>query len=176
MISDFSLSTSTGSSESTIYCAIADNSFPESWRLRLTFDGKFKNSRLLFTWKMQDFLISGPDEDERGSGLVKRPWREWWAATFEVDSDGRVAAGIDGEAAMLTPPLRFEIMPLVLRVRIARAHPGASPSAGIPDSARDTAVALMRIAGGRDQATPALHSVSDRQITNDRQPRHDGHL
>ena len=121
-------------------------------------------------------VISGPDEDERGSGLVKRPWREWWAATFEVDSDGRVAAGIDGEAAMLTPPLRFEIMPLVLRVRIARAHPGASPSAGIPDSARDTAVALMRIAGGRDQATPALHSVSDRQITNDRQARHDGHL
>ena len=45
-------------------------------------------------------------------------------------------AGIDGEAAMLAAPLRFDIHPHVLRVRIARRHPGASPSARMPESLR----------------------------------------
>ena len=38
-----------------------------------------------------------------------------------------IAAGIDGEALMLDAPLRFRIRPGVLRVRIARKHPGARP-------------------------------------------------
>ena len=42
-------------------------------------------------------------------------------------------AGIDGEAVKLEPPLRFRIRPGVLRVRIARRHPGASPSAMLPE-------------------------------------------
>ena len=33
------------------------------------------------------------------------------ADQFEVGSDSQVAAGIDGEAAMLDPPLRFRIRP-----------------------------------------------------------------
>ncbi len=98
---------------------------------------------------------------------MKRPWREWSAATFEVDSDSQVAAGIDGEAAMLTPPLRFEIMPLALRVRIARAHPGASPSAGIPDSAWDTARALVRMAAGHESPNLTDHDAPDHQTIND---------
>ena len=52
--------------------------------------------------------------------------------TFEVDADSPVPAGIDGEALVLDPPLRFRIRPAVLRVRIARQHPGASPSARRP--------------------------------------------
>jgi hypothetical protein len=64
-----------------------------------------------------------------------------------------VHAGIDGEAATLEPPLRFEIHKRVLRVRIAPAHPGASPSALLPDSFSGTASALLRIAGGRDPVT-----------------------
>ena len=59
-------------------------------------------------------------------------------------------AGIDGEATTLEPPLRFRIRPGVLRVRIARAHPGASPSAGLPSGAGATLRALVRIAAGRD--------------------------
>ena len=67
------------------------------------------------------------------AGALQRPWREWSAPTFEVDADRPVAAGIDGEALMLDPPLSFRIRPGVLRVRIARKHPGASPSATAPE-------------------------------------------
>ena len=57
---------------------------------------------------------------------------------------------------MLDPPLRFRIRPGVLRVRIARKHPGASPSAMAPDGPWDGVVELARIALGRAQkpATP----------------------
>ena len=71
----------------------------------------------------------------QAQALRQRRWREWTAPTFEVDSDEPVPAGIDGEALKLDPPLRFRIRPGVLRVRIAPAHPGASPSALAPDGA-----------------------------------------
>ena len=50
---------------------------------------------------------------------------------------------------MLDAPLRFRIRPAVLRVRIARKHPGGSPSALAPEGIRDGIVELMRIALGR---------------------------
>jgi hypothetical protein len=83
-------------------------------------------------------------------GLVHRPWREWTTDMFEVGCDGPVNAGIDGEAAVLSPPLRFAIRPSVLRVRLARKHPGASPSAALPRTALASARALVGIALGRD--------------------------
>ncbi len=63
--------------------------------------------------------------------------RQWDAPTFEVASDRPVPAGVDGEALMIDPPLRFVIRPGVLRVRIAPHHPGASPAAALPDSIVD---------------------------------------
>ena len=36
-----------------------------------------------------------------GRRLPQRPWREWSAPEFEVQSDGPIAAGIDGEATVL---------------------------------------------------------------------------
>ncbi len=57
------------------------------------------------------------------------PARAWTAAYLEVGPPATVHAGIDGEAADLTGPLRFAIRPASLRVRISRRHPGASPSA-----------------------------------------------
>ena len=72
--------------------------------------------------------------------------REWSAPTFEVDADDPVPAGIDGEAVELEPPLRFSIRPGVLRVRIAPQHPGASPSAHLPEGFVDSLRALARIA------------------------------
>jgi diacylglycerol kinase family enzyme len=84
-----------------------------------------------------------------GGRMVQRPWREWSATEFEVRSEGPIAAGIDGEALMLEPPLRFRILPGVLRVRIARKHPGASPSMAMPENLLDTASALVAIAAGR---------------------------
>jgi hypothetical protein len=50
----------------------------------------------------------------------------------------------------LEPPLRFRIRPGVLRVRIARGHPGASPSASLPEGLAQSARALARIAAGHD--------------------------
>jgi diacylglycerol kinase family enzyme len=83
-----------------------------------------------------------------GRRFVQRPWRQWSTPAFEVDADGPIAAGIDGEAVTLDPPLRIRILPAELRVRIAAAHPGASPSAAMPESARGTVLALARIAAG----------------------------
>lgn len=80
--------------------------------------------------------------EARGRGR----FRQWSAPTFEVGSDGPVPAGVDGEALMLDPPLRFSIRPGALRVRIAPQHPGASPSAAAPDSMLDGARKLIHIA------------------------------
>ena len=82
----------------------------------------------------------------RTGGAPQRPWREWSAPAFEVDADRPVPAGIDGEALVLDPPLRFEIRPGVLRVRISPRHPGASPSAQAPEGVRAGLVELARIA------------------------------
>jgi hypothetical protein len=49
----------------------------------------------------------------------------------------------------LEAPLRFRIRPGVLRVRIARAHPGVSPSAAIPENVPKAFIALVGIAAGR---------------------------
>src|SRR5512133_3393554 len=90
-----------------------------------------------------------------GSGsqrLAQRPWREWSAPEFEVDSDRPMPAGVDGEAMTLQPPLRFRIRPGAVRVRIARAHPGASPSAAIPERLWDGVRALLGVAAGRSPA------------------------
>src|SRR5207248_2662334 len=70
-----------------------------------------------------------------GSRRRRLAMRQWTTPAFEIEADGPVAAGIDGEATVLDPPLRFTIRPGALRVRVAPAHPGASPSALHPDKA-----------------------------------------
>ena len=100
-------------------------------------------------------VLGEPSGGGEGGRLLQRPLREWSAPGFEVDADRPVPAGIDGEALMLDPPLRFHIRPAVLHVRIARKHPGASPSAGAPEGVRAGLVELARIAFGRDQK-PAM--------------------
>jgi diacylglycerol kinase family enzyme len=64
----------------------------------------------------------------------KLSMQQWTTPAFEIASDGAVAAGIDGEAIHVEPPLRFRTRPGALRVRIAPDHPGASPSALMPDT------------------------------------------
>ncbi|MGZ6621982.1 MAG: diacylglycerol/lipid kinase family protein [Solirubrobacteraceae bacterium] len=104
-------------------------------------------------------VVSAPTGGGDGQ-RPQRPWREWTALAFEVDSDDPVPAGIDGEAATLEPPLLFHIRPGVLRVRIAPRHPGASPSAMMPDSLGPAARALARISAGRDPLTAAAPGPS----------------
>jgi hypothetical protein len=83
------------------------------------------------------------------------PWRQWSAPEFRVDARGPVPAGIDGEAAVLDPPVVFRVRPAALRVRIAAGHPGASPSAVEPVGALSALGALGRIAAGRYPRRPA---------------------
>jgi diacylglycerol kinase family enzyme len=84
--------------------------------------------------------------------LAERPLSEWSAREFVVESDSPVPAGIDGEAVTLDAPLRFRIRPAALRVRIARAHPGTSPSAIVPERPLKGLGVLARIAMGRAPA------------------------
>ena len=72
--------------------------------------------------------------------------RQWSSPAFEVDAAEPVPAGVDGEAMMFDPPLRFAIRPAALRVRIARHHPGASPSSELPDSPWGAITVLARMA------------------------------
>ncbi len=99
-------------------------------------------------------VAGAPTGRGEGGRLTQRPVREWTAPTFEVDADQPVPAGIDGEAMRLDPPLRFGIRTRVLRVRIAPQHPGASPSAQLPEGVVAGARALARIAGGRGRKSP----------------------
>ncbi len=80
---------------------------------------------------------------------ASRPLHEWAARTFTVQAGEPVAAGIDGEAARLEPPLCFHTRPGALKVRIAPTHPGASPSAIEPDGVWDGLRGLVAIAVGR---------------------------
>ncbi|MBV8597797.1 MAG: hypothetical protein JO017_03150 [Actinobacteria bacterium] len=58
--------------------------------------------------------------------IGRDPARAWAAASLEVVASGAVAAGVDGEALHLEPPLSFAIRPAALRVRI----PGSRRSGG----------------------------------------------
>jgi len=101
-----------------------------------------------------------------GRRLPQRPWREWSAPEFEVRADAPIAAGIDGEATVLEAPLRFRIRPGALRVRIARKHPGASPSAAIPEGIVDGARTVLRRAAGRETADPAAPDPGPAGVTS----------
>ena len=76
----------------------------------------------------------------------KLSMQQWTTPGFEIASGDAVAAGIDGEATHLEPPLRFRTRPGALRVRIAPGHPGASPSALMPDTPWQMFRALASIA------------------------------
>ena len=98
-------------------------------------------------------VVSSPTEGTRGR-LLQRPWREWSAPMFEVHSDRPLAVGIDGEAAILEAPLQFRILPAALRVRVSRSHPGASPSALLPEGMWESVLAVVRIAADRPNPAP----------------------
>jgi diacylglycerol kinase family enzyme len=63
-----------------------------------------------------------------GRGSAYAGWHEWTTTTLEVRSGRPVDTGIDGEAVTLESPVRLEVQPGALRVRIASHHPGMSPA------------------------------------------------
>lgn len=56
----------------------------------------------------------------------------WQTQRFEVGSDGGIAAGVDGEAVVLAPPVEFWVEPAALRVRLPASALGRSPAAFVP--------------------------------------------
>ncbi len=73
----------------------------------------------------------------------------WQQSSFVVHSGSAVASGIDGEFVELTPPVRFEVEPLALRVRMSRDALGISPAAKRPSLTVRTLRRLVAVARGR---------------------------
>jgi diacylglycerol kinase family enzyme len=72
----------------------------------------------------------------------------WTAQEFEVRSSGPVEVGLDGEALMMAPPLRFVSMRGALRVRLPRAA-GLAPAASAVSLTVSNLNALAKVAAGR---------------------------
>jgi diacylglycerol kinase family enzyme len=91
------------------------------------------------------------------SGRNWRPagWVEWADASFQLESDQPVEIGIDGEALVLDPPIRFRTLPGALRVRIPLGAPGYSPAAAAPTPGWAGITALLHAAAGRPVAIGA---------------------
>jgi diacylglycerol kinase family enzyme len=79
----------------------------------------------------------------RFSGLLS-----WSVREFEVRSSAPVEVGLDGEALVLDPPLRFASLPGALRVRLPRGV-GLAPGARAVALTTDSLGALVRVAAGR---------------------------
>lgn len=72
----------------------------------------------------------------------------WSAPEFEVRSNGPVEIGLDGEALVLDPPLRFTSLPGALRVRLPR-RAGLSPAARAVALTTENVGTLLQVAAGR---------------------------
>ncbi len=72
----------------------------------------------------------------------------WTTEEFEVRSSGPVEVGLDGEALVLDPPLRFASLAGALRVRLP-SRVGLPPAARAAALTADTLAALVRVAVGR---------------------------
>jgi diacylglycerol kinase family enzyme len=79
----------------------------------------------------------------RFSGLLS-----WSSQEFEVRSSGPVEVGLDGEALVLDPPLRFVSLPGALRVRLPKGV-GLPPAARVAALTTNNLGALLRVAAGR---------------------------
>jgi diacylglycerol kinase family enzyme len=77
-------------------------------------------------------------------------WSEWTASQFDVRAAGPVEVGVDGEALVLDPPLRFAVRPGAVTVRLPRAALRRSRAAHPARiTTRSTLAALWRTATGR---------------------------
>jgi diacylglycerol kinase family enzyme len=72
----------------------------------------------------------------------------WSTQEFEVRSTGPMEVGLDGEALVLDPPLRFASLPGALRVRLPSGV-GLPPAASAAALTMDNLGALLRVAAGR---------------------------
>jgi diacylglycerol kinase family enzyme len=80
---------------------------------------------------------------------------EWSLPEFEVRSREHVAVGLDGEAFVMQPPLRFVSLPGALRVRVSQHSAGVSPAGAAVAMTRRDFARLVRIAARRPAKAPA---------------------
>jgi diacylglycerol kinase family enzyme len=80
-----------------------------------------------------------------GNAQRLRGLRQWSSREFEVRSRAPIAVGLDGEAWMLVPPLRFVSLPAALRVRLPQHAASVSPAGRVTLTRRDLAE-LSRLA------------------------------
>ena len=80
---------------------------------------------------------------------------EWSPLEFEVRASTPIAVGLDGEALVLEPPLRFVSLPGALRVRVPRHAHGVSPAGAAVTLTRRNLWALLRIAAGKPTVPPS---------------------
>jgi diacylglycerol kinase family enzyme len=83
-------------------------------------------------------------------------FRQWEPDTLLVEAAGPVPVGVDGEALVLDPPLRFRSRPAAVRVRIPLHAPGTSPAARAVTLSAESLGRLLRIALGRGEAVGEL--------------------
>jgi diacylglycerol kinase family enzyme len=83
-------------------------------------------------------------QHRRFSGVL-----EWSLPEFEVRSRQSVAVGLDGEAFLMEPPLRFTSLPGALRVRVSQYSAGVSPAGAAVALTRRDFARLFRIAARR---------------------------
>ena len=88
-------------------------------------------------------------QTQRFHGLL-----QWSQSAFEIRSSSPVAVGLDGEALMLEPPLRFDSLPGALRVLLPRHAAGISPAAATVAFTPAGLRTLLRIATGRPAVAP----------------------
>ena len=106
-------------------------------------------------------LVRGAADAQRfaaleAAGQVSRfaGWNEWTATEFVLDSGGPVEVGVDGEALVMDPPLRFVVRPGALTVRQARSvlsRRVAAPAVHVASA--QTLASLWRTALGRPVVT-----------------------
>jgi hypothetical protein len=82
-------------------------------------------------------------------------WREWTTTEFHVDSGTPIEAGIDGEAVMLHPPVRFTAVPAVVRIRVP--HHGGQRRVRVPSPIKT----LAWLAGGLHHPTRSAPSKAE---------------
>jgi diacylglycerol kinase family enzyme len=127
-------------------------------------DGSAHEGSLAIVVSNNPYRFEGPigaagrprlDQGLLGVAMLGAPGKEgelraWVTPSFEIEAQAPVPTGVDGEAVVFEPPLRFRVRPAALRCRIARHHPGASPAALAPERARTALRSLVAIAAGHD--------------------------
>jgi diacylglycerol kinase family enzyme len=81
-----------------------------------------------------------------------RGFRQWEPAALEVEADRAVPVGVDGEALLLEPPLRFRSVPAAVKVRLPLGASGSSPAARAVGLSAESLVRLVNLVRGRGAA------------------------